>query len=481
MSKLKLAGPALLYVVFLVPCFGQNATASLFAKQVESGISALSSQPTVGAWQKLHANEKLELAQLDDPGGFYERDLSMEFLSWCAASISQSPSTFGRVALFLVPSVKADAVPPVPSPGLASVKEDCRMQALDYSASPEISMDDLVREFSSVWGAPTSSPSGPLDALLRTTVWDHAGFNVRLEFRVDYGPNGKPGVPLRIVLYAKRVALQPAACFECRISLMYPLLSDNPSPFIQRAAEIAAQDPALTRQIVSWSGQIENPKWGVKASLARDHLGQWLEAAKQRSSQQRAAALLLADLYIERIRVDYAAKPDVPFTEPVEFYKGLGAEYYEGGAYAHNFLKRAEKMDGGGEVSELAALWTLSESCPDTNNRLWPDAVIERGESFLSRFSSDQWSPYAHWALAMAHGAKLAWTYPGGDNYEYDGKILQLSPAAKEHERAAAIEHFKAFLDARPGGPEAAFAWTQTWRLLAGLPPTNFGWGCTGE
>ena len=63
MSKLKLAGPALFYFVFLLPSSSaQNATASMFAKQVEHDIAALSSQPSVGAWQKLHPDEKLELA-----------------------------------------------------------------------------------------------------------------------------------------------------------------------------------------------------------------------------------------------------------------------------------------------------------------------------------------------------------------------------------------------------------------------------------
>ena len=61
MSKLKLAGPALLFVGFLLPAFAQDAPASMFAKQVEHDIAALSSQPSVGAWQELHPDEKLEL------------------------------------------------------------------------------------------------------------------------------------------------------------------------------------------------------------------------------------------------------------------------------------------------------------------------------------------------------------------------------------------------------------------------------------
>src|ERR1700733_6366727 len=161
MSKRKLAAPALLFVVFLLPSFAQDAPASMFAKQVEHDIAALSFQLSVGAWQELHPDEKLELMHYNHGKDHYEADLGMDFYSWCAASPSRSPSTFGRVALFFVPSVKAGA--PLPSAGHASIKESCRMQALHYSVSPEIPIQDLVRELSSAWGAPSGSLSGPRD------------------------------------------------------------------------------------------------------------------------------------------------------------------------------------------------------------------------------------------------------------------------------------------------------------------------------
>jgi hypothetical protein len=474
MSKLKLAGPALLYVCFLLPSLAQDATASMFAKQVEHDIAALSSQPSVNEWQKVHPDEKLELAHYNHGKDYYEADLGMDFDSWCAASVSQSPSTFGRVALFFVPSVKAGALPPLPSAGLASFKESCRMQALHYTASPEIPAQDLVRELTSVWGAPGARLSGSLAVLLHPVIRDHNGVSIRLAYR----PEPHYDVPAGVIVYAKRDALPAAPCFECTGSLMYPLDSEKLTLVLQEAAQIAAEDPELTRKILEWSGQMNNPKWLVDPTLALNNLGKWLEVDKQRSPHQRAAALLLADLYVGSTSLGYAAKPDVPYAPPAEFYKGLGAEYDKEGNYVNNFLKQAEKMDDGGEVSELAALWTASQDCPASP---WPDGAIEHGESFLARFPSDQWTPYVHFALARAHSAKLLWTYPGGSGDDYGGEIFPLSPAAEDHERAAAIEHFKAFLDARPDGREAAFAWLEAWRLLAGLPPSMIGWGCTGE
>jgi hypothetical protein len=328
MSKLKLAGPALLFVGFLLPSFAQDAPASMLAKQVEHDIAALSSQPSVGAWQELHPDERLELMHYNDGKDHYKADLRMDFFSWCAASPSLSPSTFGRVALFFLPSVKAGALPPLPSPGHASAKESCRMQALHYSVSPEIPMQDLVRELSSVWGTPDRSHahSGkdygePENIYGDFAVWDHDGVSARLAFRFSYSQHAGHEVPVGIVLYVKRDALPAAPCFECANSLMYPLNSEL-TPFLQKAAQIAAQDPALTRQIVAWAGQIDNPQWVVDPALARNNLRKWLEVAKQRSPHQRAAALLLADLYVGSTSLGYAAKPDVPSPPPAEVYKG---------------------------------------------------------------------------------------------------------------------------------------------------------------
>jgi hypothetical protein len=476
MSKLKLAGLALLFAGLLLPSFAQDTPASMFAKQVEHDIAALSSQPSVGAWQELHPDEKLELMHYNHGKDHYVADLGMDFYSWCAASLSQSPSTFGRVALFFVPSVKAGGLPPLPSPGHASVKESCRMQALHYSVSAEIPIQDLVRQLSSALGAPSGSLSKSQDVSLHSAAWDHEGVSVRL----DYGSHGQPDAPVGIVLYAKRDALPAVTCFQCTSSYLFPLFSEKLALLMQEAAQIAAEDPALTRQIVGQSGPIEGVRPAEDPSLAVIRLRKWLEVAKLRSPQQRAAALLLADLYVENAQLGYATKP---YVEPVEFYKRLGADYDKGGNYVHNFLDQAEKMDNGGEVSELAALWALSDECSYIDKRPWPDVAIEKAESFLARFPSDRWTPYVHYALARAHSAKLVWSYPGGnaESADHDYVAYPLPSAAQDHEGDAAVDHFRAFLDAKPEGPEVAFAWLEVWRLTAGLPPSPIGWGCSGE
>ncbi|MGA3048081.1 MAG: hypothetical protein ABSD67_15725 [Terracidiphilus sp.] len=450
----------------------------MFAKQVERDIAPLSSQLSVGAWQKLHLHEKLELAHYNFDENFYEADLAEVKSRWCAASISQSPSDFGRVALFFVPSVKADALPFLPSLEQVSIKEDCRIQMLRYRASPEISVQDLAREFSSVWGVPNVSRD-PLIVDSDGATWDHDGVSVRMTKR----PGTLLHSPAGVFVYARRDALPANTCGECEISLL-PLLGGKRTLLAERAGRIAVEDPTLTRQIVRRSCPMTSVTPQEDSSVTVDRLRNWFEAAKQLSPRRRAAAFLLADLYVENAPWGYAAKP---YVGPAEFYTRLGARYDKEGNYDHNFLERAEKLDGGGEVGELAALLTLSEACSSTDYRPWPDLAIERGESFLAHFSSDQWTPYVHYALARAHSARVVWTYPGGDeesqeeNSDDNYIAFPLSHAAKEQEREAAIDHFKAFLDAKPNGPEAPFAWQEAWRLLAGLPPSQISWGCGVE
>lgn len=121
--------------------------------------------------------------------------------------------------------------------------------------------------------------------------------------------------------------------------------------------------------------------------------------AEKRPAHERAAGLLLADFYVADTPLGNAARP---YVEPAEVYKPLGAEFDQQGNYLGNFLKEAEKLDRGGEVSEMAALWTLSGECPGFDKRPWPDIAIEHVESFLARFPSDQWTPYVDFALARS-------------------------------------------------------------------------------
>jgi len=300
LSKLKFAGLALLYVIILQTSFAQDSTASIFTKQLDQDLAFLSSQPTVSSWQKLHPNEQLELVHYDYDKDYYVRALGLEFDSWCAASVNASRSAFGRVALAFLPNVKADALPPLPVAGHASVAEGCRIQALYYYAGTDVSMKDLIRGLSVRWGAPNSSPSEfPADEFHPTT-WNHNGIIVQLTYHPEQSAYHPGNYPPGLYVYAKLDALRAAPCSECAYSLIYPLFGEKLTLFMQSLARIAAQDPDLTRHIIEWSSHVDDIRktWVVDPSLASNDLKKWLEVAKTQPARERAAGLLLAHLYV---------------------------------------------------------------------------------------------------------------------------------------------------------------------------------------
>src|SRR5260370_41158521 len=101
------------------------------------------------------------------------------------------------------------------------------MQALHYSVSPEIPIQDLVRELSSVWGTPDRSQASsgkeyghPENIYGDIAIWDHDGVSARLRYLYTLeGVSGEQRTG--IMLYVKRDALPAAPCSECTGSLMY--------------------------------------------------------------------------------------------------------------------------------------------------------------------------------------------------------------------------------------------------------------------
>jgi hypothetical protein len=146
--------------------------------------------------------------------------------------------------------------------------------------------------------------------------------------------------------------------------------------------------------------------------------------------------------------------------------------------YSHYFRNQAEKLDPQGPAGELAGLAQLADPCDLKGKGLWPVLEINKGESLLQQFPADQWTPWIHFAVARSHAAKLSFSYPRGDP---EGDVLPLAPAEKQKERGAAIEHFGKFLGELSDDPKSVFAWQETWRLLAGLPPSRIGFGCSGD
>jgi hypothetical protein len=449
-----------------------------FARDLRADVTALSSEPDVATWQKAHARNRLEVAHYRTEKDPYETDFRRAN-RWCAASVSRRPAEVVRTALFYVPAVSPGALPPLPEKEDKSLTQTCKMQALWYETRATTTntgdaaiIDAIVHELSASWGKPNGSSATPDiqgGGLWKEVVaWHRAGINIW----VAYDPKGwaapAPGdAPGRIIAFARKDSPPDSAVgiwlldgrFEHRV--------------IAEAARIADLDPplavAMMRRsfcMVDTETKPATDRTPEPESVTVGRVARWLSKAKSLPPERRAAAFLVADAYL--------VCAGGPFPGLIWAIGATAAGSREQ-QYSHYFRNQAEKLDPQGPAGELAGLSALADPCYLKSKGPWPVLEINKGESLLQQFPADQWTPWIHYAIARSHAAKLSFSYPEGDP---DEGVLALTPAEKQEERELAIEHFRRFLDELPDDPKSIFAWQETWRLLAGLPPSHIGFGC---
>jgi hypothetical protein len=489
------------------PSPAQVDVAVQFARDLRSDVTVLSSEPDVAAWQKAHANNRLELAHYQTEKDPYETDF-MRANRWCAASVNRRPVGVVRTALFYVPAVSPGALPPLPEKEAKSLIRACKMQALWYETPATVSnegdagfIDAIARELSASWGKPNGSfatsdiRGGPMpSAILPTTAegsfatpdirggallkevvaWHRAGINIW----VAYDPKGwaatSPGdAPGRIIAFARRDSPPDSAVNT------WLLDGRLVRRVIAEAARIADLDPPLAAAMTGRSFCMIDPEAQTPTrypiptmepeTVTVGRVVQWLGKAKSLPPERQAAAFLVVDAYLV-----CAGGPTPHLIQAI----GATAAGVREQEYSHYFRNQAEKLDPQGPAGELAGLAQLADPCDLKGKGLWPVLEINKGESLLQQFPADQWTPWIHFAVARSHAAKLSFSYPRGDP---EGDVLPLAPAEKQKERGAAIEHFGKFLGELSDDPKSVFAWQETWRLLAGLPPSRIGFGCSGD
>ncbi len=337
-----------------------------------------------------------------------------------------------------------------------------------YETNADVSMDTIVNELSSFWGKPngqTTTPDIAGSGLWKgVAAWHRKGMNIW----VVYDVKGKPGraVGQRLIVYARRDIPRDQLVLAGG-SLGYAIRNR----VTDAAAQLAAQDRALTAAILDRSQCLARPLKPESESLTVSRLAEWLKSSADTAPARRAAALLVAHAYLTCSQ----ATPQALLPLGVEFATMCPQD---GAAYDGNFLRQAEKLDPKGPGGELAGLASLGEPCSLKGRHPWPDLVIEKSERLLSEFPPDRWTPWIHLAAAGAHAAKLSFAYSGGDP---EGGIALLTPTEMRRQRRAAIENFEEFIRARPDTQESVFAWQEAWRLLAGLPPSQIHFGCSCE
>ena len=402
----------------LLLLLGSLAASAQSAEQIE----ALASGPTLSAWLASHAGDKVDLAHYDAWKDPYEVGFG-DINRWCAAAVSQSGA-----ALFYVPPFVHRELP------ARADTRACRLEALWYQTPDLARAADLVKALSAAWGNPNGASGKP--DIRGSGYWNiHASWQrngISIWVASDPHQGTEPGAAPRLVVYA---TADPARTFDGQW-----MGTDD-------AAEM--QIARATAQLLG-GGLLSEPRGDL------DRLERWLVSARTMPAARRAAALLQADFYMP--------SPSAGCPQ-------------DGPAHGHNYREESEKLDPTGPAGELAALAAIGSVCSLRGDAPWPDLVIQKGAGLLRR--NDEWTPWLNLQLARAHERKLAFALPGGD--PEGGEIRALTPAAMERERAAAIVGFRAYLQAKPDAPDAAVAWQEAWRLLAGLPPGEIHFGCGCE
>ncbi len=439
-------------------------TAEALAREVNAGVAALSSHPSVAGWRAAHRGERFAPATLGQSSPAYETDFLMEG-AWCGAWVSHLPGGLIRTAQFYVPTVRQGALPPLPDAPSPRLTDSCAMEGLWYQAPPQPTAA-LVQALTKVWGKPNGGPVKPNVrgwAFWRgVTAWHRAGVSVWVA--LDLLEPGVSAAVKRLAVYARADTAR-----ESTFSL-----SLVPGRIARRALDaawqLAAPQPSPSSATILSDTQCERhwPKEPETAALARAR--RWMRWAGDLDPPRRAAALLVADSFAACNAVN----------SPL--WKPLGAMFetrcpQDGRIYSHNLRRRALALDPQGKAGELAGILYLADPCFVPGRGLWQDRLIQLDENLLQTYKVDEWSPWICLALARTHASKLVIGYPG-DDPEENG--LRLTNEQKQAERDQAIGYFRRFLEQKPESSETGEAWREAWRLLAGLPPSpvRFGCGC---
>lgn len=262
---------------------------------------------------------------------------------------------------------------------------------------------------------------------------------------------------------------------------------------VKRMVTVAALGDELSKPLLAALDKAAEWNGGdaFQSTMLVNALKQWLDAANKTDAPRRAAAYFVADYVLERSMEPFGLRtPAINKKERAQL-AALGANFTaaphpeEGDShfYTNSWMKQAVRLDPAGESGDTALVSLLERGIPinekpDENSEDFRP-VIKEGEKYLSRAKDSPLKAAAHLVVANAYSDIVALadgigedTYPP-ENYR----------AAATAARQKAIENYRAAFSLDNTTPQARSAWSQAWRLVAGLPPvkTTFFSGNEGD
>jgi hypothetical protein len=115
-------------------------------------------------------------------------------------------------------------------------------------------------------------------------------------------------------------------------------------------------------------------------------------------------------------------------------------------------------------MSELAHMASLDRRCRWDFNADATDCtnIIKEGESFLSHFPEDEWTPSVHLILAEAYTLTAA---------NPDEPYAPISDSQRAEWQKKAAAHYRAWYAKSTNDRDRALVWEEIWAIDAGMGP----------
>jgi hypothetical protein len=219
-------------------------------------------------------------------------------------------------------------------------------------------------------------------------------------------------------------------------------------------------------------------------------LGAWLAATRDLPPARRSAALFVVDQVLDESG-QFGGWPDYQDSTLLHPLRALGATFISdelggGFQYDHTWLQEAARISPASRAGELAFLQLMSAgfqtngACA-TKGPTGYGAVIARGNAYLRQYPQTRIAPQVHRLMAAAYGDIIA-TAEGG-SYGGDGGAADKREYGPQEEpaRQHAVAEYVIALRTLRDSAERATAWSEAWRLLAGLAPTGMRYECVND
>ena len=504
-ARARCATVALVFLGWACLCGAQTPRDTLdtyIAKSVAEADKADST--TIEEWTSRHPGEVIEgpagKSSDYDPANTWklgpreQQETKLEG-RWCMRSLSEIDLADGihvrRLALFYQPLVELSSRTPLPAlheeSGDALRKHGCRLVRVFHEfrgvSNPQSFLDTIAKNMT---GKRVYEP-GSFIEFTRDGYWNPVCSFEKFGHPISYhhlfvrdpklaGSDDQPAV----LLEWQRGTLEYGQPSSKRID------PEASQPWLAvRAAALAGLPTTPTLDMLSFLA----PQVGDTYEQRPFHcdrqlipfLRKWLDLADKVRPEQQGAAILLADRVLGRLwyceEFLHSGSYDSPEEEAIAdkdheaLAKDLeemgirtetarvGGEYYSG-----NLLDKVLKLAPEGAVNELGRVAILDDRCHWDANSDSANCgrIIQEGETFLTRFPEDEWTPSVHLILAEAYA--LTASNP-------DAESTPTSQETRTQWEKKAAVHYRAWFIKSENERDRALVWQEIWGLEAGMGP----------